>query len=117
PFRIGLIVMAAAVAIAVQGWYNRTALTREVFVDRAGGRRVLRFGLSILALVVLSLTLGMYVAMAAYLFVMMRWQGRHSWLASIAVPLLYTAATWLVFERWFLVPLLKGPVEVWLGLA
>ena len=39
------------------------------------------------------------------------------WLASIAVPLLYTAATWLVFERWFLVPLLKGPVEVWLGLA
>ena len=48
---------------------------------------------------------------------MMRWQGRHSWLASIAVPLLYTAATWLVFERWFLVPLLKGPVEVWLGLA
>ena len=37
--------------------------------------------------------------------------------ASIAVPLLYTAATWLVFERWFLVPLLKGPVEVWLGLA
>ena len=117
PFRIGLIVMAAAVAIAVQGWYNRTALTREVFVDRAGGGGVLRFGLSILALVVLSLTLGMYVAMAAYLIIMMRWQGRHSWLASIAVPLLYTLATWLVFERWFLVPLLKGPVEVWLGLA
>jgi len=31
---------------------------------------------------------------------------------AIAVPLLFYA----VFERWFLVPLPKGPVELWLGL-
>ena len=24
---------------------------------------------------------------------------------------------WLVFETWFQVPLLKGPLEAWLGLA
>ena len=54
PFRIGLIVMAAAVAIAVQSWYNRVALTREVFVDRAGSGRVLRFGLSILVIASLA---------------------------------------------------------------
>jgi len=32
-------------------------------------------------------------------------------LLAIGIPL----ATFLVFEKWFLVPMPKGPLEAWLG--
>ncbi|MFC0407678.1 tripartite tricarboxylate transporter TctB family protein [Roseomonas elaeocarpi] len=117
PFRVGIIIMVVSVLVMVQAFRNAGALRSDVIITREGGLRVLRFGLPIVALVIVSLLLGMYVGMLLYLAVMMRWQGRHSWFATILVPVLYTLATWVVFENWFLVPLLKGPIEVWLGLA
>jgi hypothetical protein len=46
----------------------------------------------------------------------MKWLGHYRWamvlLIAIGVPVL----TFLMFEKWFLVPLPKGPVEDWLGL-
>jgi putative tricarboxylic transport membrane protein len=59
--------------------------------------------------------IGLYVAAACYMAFYMRWVGRHRWtviaLVSIAVPV----AAFLIFERWFLVPMPKGPLEAWLG--
>jgi hypothetical protein len=66
-------------------------------------------------MVILITPLGLYVAAALYLSFYMRWVGRHGWLAvilcAVGVPLL----TFVVFERWFLVPMPKGPLEAWLG--
>ena len=45
----------------------------------------------------------------------MRWIGRHTWLAVLAVAILFPLATFFVFEKWFLVPMPKGPFEAWLG--
>jgi hypothetical protein len=45
----------------------------------------------------------------------MRWIGRHSWLSVVLVSLAIPVATFLVFEKWFLVPMPKGPIEAWLG--
>jgi len=38
------------------------------------------------------------------------------WLTVIAVALGMPIVTYFIFERWFLVPLPKGPIEEWLGL-
>ena len=46
----------------------------------------------------------------------MRWVGRHSWLAIVVLALGIPLVTFVVFERWFLVPMPKGPLEAWLGL-
>jgi putative tricarboxylic transport membrane protein len=58
---------------------------------------------------------GIYVASALLIGLFMKWFGRYGWplvlLVSIGVPV----ATFLVFERWFLVPLPKGPLEDFLG--
>jgi len=66
-------------------------------------------------MVILITPLGLYVASTLYLAFYMRWVGRHGWLAvilcAVGVPLL----TFVVFERWFLVPMPKGPLEAWLG--
>jgi hypothetical protein len=58
---------------------------------------------------------GLYVASALYMALSMRWGGRHSWAFSILLPLAFALLVFFVFERWFLVPLPKGPLETWLG--
>jgi hypothetical protein len=45
----------------------------------------------------------------------MRWVGRHSWRAVVALSIAVPVVSFLVFERWFLVPMPKGPLESWLG--
>jgi len=60
-------------------------------------------------------TLGIYVSSTLLIALFMKWLGKYRWsiiaLVAVGVPL----ATFLVFEKWFLVPLPKGPVEEMLG--
>jgi putative tricarboxylic transport membrane protein len=68
-----------------------------------------------LAYVALIFPLGIYVASALLIGYFMRRYGKYRWaitlVVSIGVPLLF----FVVFERWFLVPLPKGVVERALG--
>ena len=45
----------------------------------------------------------------------MRWIGRHRWMTIVALALGIPLVTFVIFERWFLVPMPKGPLEAWLG--
>ena len=117
PFRVALILMAGAALVAAQAWRGRAALRVVPVADREGARRVMLFGLPILAMVALAQWLGLYAAMALYLAATIRLGGRRSWGTSLGVAAGVTVATFLVFERWFAVPLLKGPLEVALGLG
>jgi putative tricarboxylic transport membrane protein len=60
-------------------------------------------------------TLGIYVSSAMLIALFMKWLGKYRWsiiaLVAVGVPV----ATFLVFEKWFLVPLPKGPLEEMLG--
>ncbi len=58
---------------------------------------------------------GLYVAAALYIGFYMRWVGRHAWPSIAALALGIPIVTFVIFERWFLVPMPKGPLEAWLG--
>jgi hypothetical protein len=45
----------------------------------------------------------------------MRWLGRYGWPMVLSISLGVTILTFIIFERWFLVPLPKGPIEEFLG--
>ena len=60
--------------------------------------------------------LGMYVASGLLIGVFMKWIGRYRWVTVLAVAIGVPVVTYVLFERWFLVPLPKGPLEDWLGL-
>jgi putative tricarboxylic transport membrane protein len=77
--------------------------------------RVLKVLVPAAAMIALTPHLGLYVATVLYMAAYMRWAGRHSWKISIALPLSFALLIFLLFERWFLVPLPKGPLEAWLG--
>jgi hypothetical protein len=59
---------------------------------------------------------GMYVASALLIAVFMRWIGKYNWTMIALIPVPVMIGTYFIFEKWFLVPLPKGPLEDFLGL-
>ena len=112
PFWLGFLMVAMCAAIVVQALRRAPGRT---FVNREQLRPVLKVLWPAVGLVVVMQWLGLYVAAALYTGFYMRWIGRHSWLAVLAVAILFPLVTFFVFETWFLVPMPKGPLETWLG--
>jgi putative tricarboxylic transport membrane protein len=112
PFWLGVLLIASALVIALQASLRRTS---ETFVTRQQLIPVLKVLAPAIALVLLTETIGLYVASMLYLAVYMRWIGRHRWLTIAVIAIGVPLATFFVFEQWFLVPMPKGPLEDWLG--
>src|SRR5262249_32274565 len=112
PFWLAIILLTACGATIVQ------AVRRKVdkpFVSREQLGPVLKVLCPAAAMVLLVHFIGLYVSLALYLGFYMRWAGRHSWISSVLVAVSVPLLTFLVFEKWFLVPMPKGPLEAWLG--
>lgn len=113
PFYVGLIIVAASLANLLRGVL---AGASPAFVDRLQARQAASFFLPIVAFVALTVTLGIYVGAALYLCGVMMLQGGYRWWTSLAVSLGVALFFFVVLERWFQVPLLKGPLEAALGI-
>jgi hypothetical protein len=59
--------------------------------------------------------LGIYAASAAFILFFMIFVGGESVIRAIAVGVAVPVFFFLMFEKWFLVPLPKGPIEALLG--
>jgi hypothetical protein len=112
PFWLALImVIVCGVILAQAAW----GAQRKSFVSREQLGMVLKVLWPATAAVALMHVVGLYVASALYMGFYMRWVGRHSWVAVVAIALGIPIGSFLVFEKWFLVPMPKGPLEQWLG--
>ena len=112
PFWLAVVVIVHSAAILVRSLRKRST---EPFATRDQLYRVLTVAWPAAAMVLLTHFIGLYVAAALYLAFYMRLVGRHSWVATFGLSLAIPLATFVVFEKWFLVPLPKGPLEAWLG--
>lgn len=119
PFYTGALVAAASFGTLALTWAKRFSgrdALATVILDRDGLRRVIAFFLPIVAFVGLCMTLGMYVATILYLIFAMRFQGGFGWPRSLATAFGAALVFYVVLERVFLIPLIKGPLEALLGL-
>jgi hypothetical protein len=112
PFWLALILVGASVAIAVQA---ARRVGSGPFITREQTTPVLKTLLPAVGVVALMQFVGLYVACTVYLATYMCWIGRYRWWTGAAMGLGFSLVTFVVFERWFLVPLPKGPLENWLG--
>jgi len=112
PFWLGVLLIVMCAAILVQA--ARSGAARP-FVRRESIGPVLKVLWPAVATVVLMQWIGLYLASVLYTGFYMRWIGRHSWLAVVAVAVGFPLAAFFMFEKWFLVPMPKGPLEEWLG--
>lgn len=100
PFRLGLVLMAASTVIALQALASGPR-GREAVLTREGARRMVGFFAPLVAYVAIAQVLGLYIATALYLGVVLRMMGGHAWQTTAAVALAVPAASWVLFEMWF----------------
>ena len=89
----------------------------RVFVEVGQLKLVLSVLVPALLYAGLIAAMGIYVASAVFVAFFMRWLGKYPWWKVAAVAIGTSVAFFLVFEVWFQVPLPKGPLENWLGIA
>ena len=112
PFYIGLLMnIASAVNLLLAIKSSRASS----FVSRPQFRLVMAIFLPCLVYVAAMQWLGLYVASLVFIAVFMRWQGKFSWLKSVVTSAVVVVVLFVMFEIWFKVPLIKGPLEAALG--
>ncbi|NWG73093.1 MAG: tripartite tricarboxylate transporter TctB family protein [Rubrivivax sp.] len=113
PFYVGLAMFLAS------AWTAGVQLARwrrvEVFAERAQLRSVWTILWPMTLYVALVPWLGIYVSSTLLIAFFMLRHGRHGAALTAAVAVGVPLVFFLVFERWFLVPLPKGPIEALLG--
>ena len=112
PFYIGLLMNIASAANLLLALKTSK---EESFVSRPELKLVLAIFFPCLIYIAVMQWLGIYVASAVFIAVFMRWQGKFSWLKSASTSLAVVVVLFVMFEIWFKVPLIKGPLEAALG--
>ena len=114
PFYIGILLLLSSGTVLVSAllaWREAD----PVFAEREQLASVFAVLWPMVVYVAAIAFVGIYAASIVLIGFFMRRHGKFGWLVTcivaVAVPLIF----FLVFERWFLVPLPKGPIEHWLG--
>jgi hypothetical protein len=114
PFYVGLLIL-------VSTGVNLAQIVRErydgrLFADWGQLRLVMLVLVPTAIYVALIPWLGIYAASVLLIAAFMIWIGGYGWRMVAAVSIGVPLVTFVVFEKWFLVPLPKGPIEAALGL-
>jgi hypothetical protein len=112
PFYVSLIVLMSCVVnvlniIRIQD--------RRVFATWLQLRKVASVVLPTAIYVLIIPYTGIYLASALLIAAFMTWLGGYRWAVALPVAIVLPVFTFLMFEIWFLVPLPKGPLEIYLG--
>jgi putative tricarboxylic transport membrane protein len=113
PFYIGIFIVASS---AINLWNGLREDNDELFAEWGQLRQVMSVVIPTAIYVGVMPFTGLYLASIVFIAWFMRWLGKYPWLTVLAVSLGMPIVTYFIFERYFLVPLPKGPIEEWLGL-
>jgi putative tricarboxylic transport membrane protein len=116
PFYVGLIICVSALinmarALLVPAAKNKT------FVEVGQLKMVLTVLIPTTIYVGAVTWIGIYVSSAVFIAFFMRWLGKYAWWKVAAVSLATVVVFYFIFEKWFQVPLPKGPLENLFGLG
>jgi hypothetical protein len=116
PFYIGLIMCVASLVNVVRALMVRGA-DNKTFVEVGQLKMVLAVLVPTALYALLVTWIGIYVSSVLFIAFFMRWLGKYPWWKVAGVSLGTAVVLYLVFEKWFKVPLPKGPLENLLGLG
>jgi putative tricarboxylic transport membrane protein len=115
PFYIGLALALSSGFVLIKqllAWRR----TNEEFAERSQIAQVISVLWPMVIYVALIGWLGIYLASFILIAYFMKKHGGYSWVLTMAVAIGVPLAFFLVFEKWFLVLLPKGPIERMLGM-
>ena len=114
PFFIGMLLAFSSGWILLQailGWRKETTL----FSQWSELRDVRAMLVPTTVFIVAVPFLGLYVPGTLLIGFFMHRHGNFGWLTTVLTAIGVPVVFFLIFEKWFLVPLAKGPIEAWLG--
>ncbi|MBI4608532.1 MAG: tripartite tricarboxylate transporter TctB family protein [Candidatus Rokubacteria bacterium] len=112
PFWLSAGLAIFAVVVLIQTLRAASSAPKKRFIPAGALPSLLKVVLPIAGMILAMEIAGFYLAAALYLAFVMRWIGRHPWPLVIGVSFLFPLATYFVIERWFLVLLPKGYLEI-----
>ena len=114
PFYLGIVIVGAS---AVNLMRALVEIERDrLFADWDQLGQVISVVIPTTIYVLAVPWIGIYVASALLIALFMKWFGRYGWGLTLGIAVAIPAITYLLFEKWFLIPLPKGPIEDLLGL-
>jgi putative tricarboxylic transport membrane protein len=113
PFYIGIFIIASS---AINLWHALHDDDGGLFAEWGQLRQVMSVVIPTAIYVGVMPFIGLYLASMVFIAWFMRRLGKYKWPIVAAVALGMPIVTYFIFERWFLVPLPKGPIEEWLDL-
>ena len=115
PFYIGLLLLASSGTVFMSTLLKWRA-NAAVFAEKEQLATVFAMLVPMTVYVLAMVWLGIYLPSALLIGYFMLRYGKFGWLHTTSVSVAVPFTFFIVFERWFLVPLPKGPIETWLGL-
>jgi putative tricarboxylic transport membrane protein len=116
PFYLGLIMCVASLVNAARALMVRGA-DNKTFVQVGQLKMVLAVLVPTAVFAGAVTWIGIYVSAVLFIGFFMRWLGKYPWWKVVGVSLGTAVILYLVFEKWFKVPLPKGTLENLLGLG
>jgi putative tricarboxylic transport membrane protein len=113
PFYVGLTILGSS--IVNLGAAVSEHRDRRLFAEWGQLGQVMSMLVPTALYVALIPWTGIYVASALLIALFMRWLGDYGWGKVAAIAVGVPLVTFVIFEKWFLVPLPKGPLEAALG--
>ncbi|MEE9257350.1 MAG: tripartite tricarboxylate transporter TctB family protein [bacterium] len=118
PFWLSMGISAAAAGVFVQSFFGGTpgqqaeeGAEEKPFVTWEGFTGILRVGVPALIMILLTSTISIYFAAAAFVFYVLYYVGRHGLRTSLSVSVGVPIAIFFIFEKFLIIPLPKGYVE------
>jgi putative tricarboxylic transport membrane protein len=108
PFWLAVGLAICCLVILVQAFLNTSPAVRQPLVKPGGWVPILKVAAPATAMVALTEMIGLYPAAALYIGFYMRWIGKHDWLLVLAVSVGVPLASYVIFDKWFLIPMPKG---------
>ena len=113
PFYLGVIIIASSVVNLLEAARKSSEKT---FADWSQLRQVLAITIPTAVYVAVIPWVGIYISSLFLIALFMVWLGNYRVWYAFALSAAIIIATYLTFEKWFLVPLPKGPLEDFFGL-
>jgi hypothetical protein len=113
PFYLGVIIVLASAINLLEAARKPGDKT---FADWSQLRQVLAITIPTAIYVTVIPWVGIYVSSLILIALFMVWLGNYRVWYAVALSAAIIIATYLTFEKWFLVPLPKGPLEDFFGL-
>ena len=108
PFWLAVGLALCCAVILVQARLSTSQASMQPLVRPGGWMPILKVAGPATAMVALTEMIGLYPAAALYIGLYMRWIGKHHWLLVLAVSIGVPLSSYLIFDKWFLIPMPKG---------